>query len=212
MSDMSEGPQTRRLVDVARRLGGDLDPERVFERILRAARELTGARYAALGVLNEQRTELERFHAAGIDDDTHRAIGHPPRGRGVLGVLITDPRPLRLTDVDQHPLSYGFPDAHPAMNSFLGVPIDIRGEVWGNLYLAEKDTGHFTEDDQEIATALADWAAAATQIARMHQASKHRRLNDTPTKRSQQGVSGRSPSSCLSAKFDCKDPASGAGD
>jgi GAF domain-containing protein len=125
-------PRTARLVDIARRIGGELDPELVFDRILHAARVLTGARFAALGVLNEQRTELERFHAAGIDDDTHRAIGHRPRGRGVLGVLITDARPLRLTNVDQHPLSYGFPHAHPAMKSFLGVPIDIRGEVWGN--------------------------------------------------------------------------------
>ena len=105
------------------------------------ARELTGARYAAIGVLDERRERLERFLTAGIDEETHRAIGDLPRGRGVLGVLIRDPRPLRLADVGLHAQSYGFPLAHPPMTTFLGVPIVIEGEAWGNLYLTEKDGG-----------------------------------------------------------------------
>src|SRR6187397_660317 len=103
----------RRLIDVGRSLVTELDPEAVLERLLGVARELTGARYAAIGVLDERREELERFLTAGIDPDTHRAIGDLPRGRGVLGVLIDDPRPLRLADVGLHPRSYGFPLAHP---------------------------------------------------------------------------------------------------
>src|ERR1700742_3207687 len=137
-----------RLVDVGRSLVTELDPEAVLQRLLEAARELTGARYAAIGVLDERREQLERFLTAGIDEETHRAIGDLPRGRGVLGALINDPRPLRLADVGMHPQSYGFPVAHPEMNTFLGVPILIDGRAWGNLYLTEKDDGEFTDDDE----------------------------------------------------------------
>ena len=121
----------RRLVDVGRSLVTVLDPEAVLERLLEVARELTGARYAAIGVLDERRERLERFLTAGIDEETHRAIGDLPRGRGVLGVLISDPRPLRLGDVGTHPQSYGFPLAHPPMTTFLGVPIVIDGRGVG---------------------------------------------------------------------------------
>ena len=121
----------RRLVDVGRSLITELDPEAVFERLLEVARELTGARYAAIGVLDERRERLERFLTSGIDEDTHRAIGDLPRGRGVLGVLISDPQPLRLADVGAHPQSYGFPLAHPPMTTFLGVPIVIDGRGVG---------------------------------------------------------------------------------
>src|SRR5947209_10043994 len=134
MSDRPDDDRIRRLLDVGRSLVAELDPEVVLERILEEARQITGARYAALGVMDEQRTELERFLTTGIDGATHRAIGDLPHGRGVLGVLIEDPQPLRLTDVGQHPQSYGFPPGHPPMGSFLGVPILIRGEAWGNLY------------------------------------------------------------------------------
>src|SRR5205085_10790718 len=114
-----------RLLDVGQTLVSELDPDTVLERILEEALRLTGARYAALGVLDEQRRELERFVTAGIDRATRRRIGGLPRGRGVLGVLIEDPRPLRLGDVGAHPESYGFPPGHPAMRSFLGVPIVV---------------------------------------------------------------------------------------
>jgi signal transduction histidine kinase len=166
----------RRLHDVGRSLVTELDPELVFDRILAVAREVTGARYAALGVLNETRTELERFLTAGIDEPDRRAIGDLPRGRGVLGVLIQDPTPLRVSDVGSHPDSYGFPSGHPMMHSFLGVPIAIRGETWGNLYLAEKTGGaEFTEEDEDAAVILADYAATAIENARLYQHSEQRR-------------------------------------
>jgi signal transduction histidine kinase len=165
----------RRLVDVGRSLVTVLDPEAVFERLLEVARELTGARYAAIGVLDDRRERLERFLTAGIDEETHRAIGDLPRGRGVLGVLISDPRPLRLADVGMHPQSYGFPLAHPPMTTFLGVPILIDGQAWGNLYLTEKADGEFTDDDEEAAVVLADWAAIAIANARLYRTVRERR-------------------------------------
>ena len=166
----------RRLLDVGRALVSELDAEAVLERILAEARAIIGARYVALGVLNEQRSELERFLTTGVDAETHRAIGDLPRGRGVLGVLIEDPRPLRLTDVGRHPQSFGFPPGHPVMHSFLGVPILIRGQAWGNLYLTEKEGGsEFTEADEEAAVVLAQWAATAIENARLYEASERRR-------------------------------------
>ena len=165
----------RRLVDVGRSLVTELDPEAVLQRLLEVARELTGARYAAIGVLDERREQLERFLTAGIDPDTHRAIGDLPRGRGVLGVLITDPRPLRLADVGAHPQSFGFPLAHPEMTTFLGVPLIIDGKAWGNLYLAEKETGEFTDEDEEATIVLADWAAIAIRNARLYRTVRERR-------------------------------------
>jgi len=165
-----------RLLDVGRSLVTELDAEAVLQRILAEAREATGAKYVALGVLNERRTELERFLTLGIDDAGRAAIGDLPRGRGVLGVLIQDPRPLRLAHVGDHPQSYGFPSGHPVMESFLGVPIMIRGEAWGNLYLTDKQGGEFTEADQTAAMVLADFAATAIDNARTYERSEQRRL------------------------------------
>lgn len=154
---------------------GELDPEAVLHRILEEARDLTGARFAAVGVLDETRTELRRFLTAGIDETTQDAIGDLPRGRGVLGVLIEDPEPLRLSDVGEHPRSYGFPVGHPEMRSFLGVPIILRGEAWGNLYLTEKaGGGEFTEEDEEAVVVLAQWAATAIGNARLHEDTERR--------------------------------------
>ena len=119
-------------------------------------------------MLDSSRSELERFLTSGIDPATHRAIGDLPRGRGILGVLISDPCPLRLPDVGAHPESYGFPIGHPPMASFLGVPISLRGEVWGNLYLTEKDGGEFDEADEEAIVVLARWAATAIENARLY--------------------------------------------
>src|SRR5918994_5473520 len=165
-----------RLLEVGRSLIAELDPEAVLDRLLDVAQELTGARYAAIGVLDDRREQLERVLTAGIDEETHRAIGDLPRGRGVLGVLINDPRPLRLADVGMHAQSYGFPLAHPPMTTFLGVPILIDGEAWGNLYLTEKDEGEeFTDDDEEAAVVLANWASIAVQNARLHQTIEGRR-------------------------------------
>jgi signal transduction histidine kinase len=165
----------RRLLQLGRSLVANLDAQDVLDEIVEGAREITGARYAALGVLNERRTELERFITAGIDPDTRRGIGELPRGRGVLGVLIDEPLPLRLDDVGRHPQSYGFPDGHPPMRNFLGVPILIRGKPWGNLYLTEKRGGDFTEADQEAVVILAEWAATAINNAQLYETSERRR-------------------------------------
>jgi signal transduction histidine kinase len=155
----------RKLIDVGRSLVAELDPEVVLSRVLEVACELTGARYAALGVLDSDRRGLERLVARGIDGKTREAIGSLPRGRGVLGLLIENPEPLRLSNVADHPRSYGFPPGHPPMTNFLGVPIVIRGRAWGNLYLAEKAGGEFDEADEQSALTLAEWTAIAVDNA-----------------------------------------------
>ena len=175
MMQGSEEPWIRRLLDVGRALTRELDQGALLDRVLEAARGITGARYAALGILNEHHDGLERFLTAGVDAATYRAIGDLPRGRGVLGLLIEHPQPLRLHDVGQHPRSYGFPAGHPPMRGFLGVPVVIRGQVWGNLYLTEKAHGDFTEADEEAAVILAEWAAIAIENARLYQTSERRR-------------------------------------
>ena len=153
-----------------------LDVELVLDRVLENAREITGARYAALGILDRDRRELERFVTRGIDPGQHAAIGDLPRGRGILGVLIDDPRPLRIRNVGDHPKSYGFPPGHPPMASFLGVPVVVRGQAWGNLYLTEKGGGgEFDAVDEESVTILATWAAIAIENARLYEASAARR-------------------------------------
>jgi signal transduction histidine kinase len=154
----------------------DLDTSGILDRTLEAAREITGARYAAIGVLDEHRSALAQFLTSGIDDATARTIGQPPRGRGVLGQLISDPQPLRLRDVGGHPRSFGFPKGHPPIRTFLGVPVMIRGEAWGNLYLGEKAGGReFTETDEQSVVILAGWASVAIDNARLYEHSEHRR-------------------------------------
>lgn len=164
-----------RLLDVGRTLVAELDLEVVLSRVLEAARDVTDARYAALGILDERREGLERFLTRGVDEATHAAIGDLPRGRGVLGELIRDPRPLRLRRVGSHPRSYGFPPNHPPMETFLGVPILVRGEAYGNLYLTDKRVGEFDERDEESVVVLADWAAIAIENARLYQQVEARR-------------------------------------
>ncbi len=177
MSASSNELWIRRLLDVGRELVTELDLGVLLDLVLQTARELTGAQYAALGILNEQRTELEQFLTAGVGEATKRAIGDLPRGRGVLGALIESQQPLRLADVGQHPSSYGFPAGHPVMRSFLGVPVRVRGKAWGNLYLTEKQDGEFTERDEEAAVILADWAAVAIDNARLFETSERRRYD-----------------------------------
>lgn len=171
---MLDADRLQRLIAVGRDLVSELDLDAVLDRLLGTAQELTGARYAAVGVLDDRRENLAEFLTRGIDDDTHRAIGDLPRGRGVLGVLITDPHPIRLEEVSAHPASYGFPPGHPPMHSFLGVPVKIRGEAWGNLYLTDKPGG-FDEDDEEAAVVLAAWAAVAVENARLYSTMQSRR-------------------------------------
>src|SRR5207253_3380213 len=123
---------------------------------------------------DEAGDSLDRFLTLGIDEETRVEIGDLPRGNGVLGVLITDPRPLRLADVSDHPRSYGFPTGHPPMRTFLGVPLRLRDAVYGNLYLTEKVSGEFDEADEAAAVLLAEWAGIAIENARLYGQATHR--------------------------------------
>lgn len=168
--------QLERLLEVGRRLVTEFDLEPLLRRILDAARELTGARFAALGVLDEEKRQLEKFVFVGIDEKTRARIGRLPSGHGILGELIRNPRPLRLARISDHPRSYGFPAEHPPMETFLGVPVTIRGNAFGNLYLTEKaDGAHFDDRDERLALILAEWAAIAIDNARAHEVGERRR-------------------------------------
>ncbi len=162
----------RALFEAGVALTSELSLDAVLQRLAEVAAQLTGARYAALGVIDETGSQLERFLTHGIDAETHAAIGALPRGRGILGALIHDAKPLRLHNLSEDPRSVGFPPAHPPMQTFLGVPILLRGVAYGNLYLAEKELGEdFTEEDQELVTLLASQAAVAVENARLYEAS-----------------------------------------
>ena len=168
--------ELRSLLEVGRALVSELDVEVVLRQVLDTARELTRAQYAALGIIDPSGEELERFLFVGLDEAARQRIGPLPRGRGVLGELIRNPAPLRLADVTAHPRSYGFPAGHPPMRSFLGVPIAIRGEAFGNLYLTEKDEqAEFSETDEELVLVLAEWAAIAIDNARLYESVEARR-------------------------------------
>lgn len=147
----------------------DVDLPGVLRDIVQVGADLVGAQYGALGVLDETHTRLVDFIAVGIDAETRARIGGLPEGRGILGVLIRDPVPLRLTALGDHGDSVGFPPNHPPMRSFLGVPILIRGNVYGNLYLCDKHDGApFTDEDEDIALALAKAAGLAIDKARLY--------------------------------------------
>ncbi len=160
----------RGLIEAGIAVTAELSLETVLQRIVEAAAEITGARYAALGVIDRSGHELERFVTHGIPTEEHEAIGAFPRGRGILGVLLRDAKPLRLDDLSSDPRSVGFPENHPPMHSFLGVPILLRGVAYGNLYLTEKDGG-FTEEDEELVTLLASQAAVAVENARLYESA-----------------------------------------
>ena len=158
----------RRLLDVILPVASDLSLPVVLERIVAAACELAGARYGALGVLAEDHT-LAEFITVGIDAATIAEIGPPPQGHGVLGLLIWHPQSVRMDDIAQHESSYGFPAHHPPMHSFLGVPVLARDQVFGNLYLSEKQGGpRFTEEDEGLVVGLAAVAGVAIENARLH--------------------------------------------
>ena len=171
---MTEVTRTSRLLDAVVALSADLSLPNVLKRIVEAAAAVSGAQYAALGVLGAGQSELGRglveFVTTGIDTKGIRAIGHVPQGIGILGLLITDPRPLRIADIGAHPASAGFPPRHPPMTSFLGVPIMVRDQVFGNLYLTEKQgAAEFSQSDEELVVALAGAAGVAIENARLHQ-------------------------------------------
>jgi two-component system, NarL family, sensor histidine kinase DevS len=152
----------------------DLSLDAVLERVVQSACRLLHARYGALGVIGDDQA-LSHFISIGIDGELARQIGPHPIGHGVLGLLIRDPRPLRLHDLRKHPEAYGFPEHHPPMQSFLGVPVRVRETVFGNLYLTEKDGGgDFSEEDEGLAVALAAAAGVAIENARLYDDSRRR--------------------------------------
>lgn len=152
----------------------DLSLEAVLDRVVQSACELVGARYGALGVIGDDQ-QLSHFITVGIDDEGARVIGDLPTGHGVLGHLIREPKPVRLHDLGEHPIAVGFPPNHPPMRTFLGVPVRVRDEVFGNLYLTEKTDGQdFTAEDEDLAVALASAAGVAIQNARLYEDSNSR--------------------------------------
>ena len=162
----------RALLEAGLALTSELSLDNLLQRLTELAAELTGARYAALGVIDPTGSRLERFVTHGVDDQTRRAIGDPPHGRGILGALIHDARPLRLHAIADDPRSVGFPPQHPPMATFLGVPVLLRGVAYGNLYLTDKAGGEdFTDADQELVELLASQAAVAIENARLYEAS-----------------------------------------
>ena len=172
MVEQTASDRLRVLVDAGIALSAELSLDVLLQRIVDTSAELTGARYVALGVIDPSGQSLERFLTSGVDDETHAAIGELPRGRGILGVLIRDAKPLRLHDLTEDPRSVGFPRNHPVMRTFLGVPILLRGVAYGNLYLAEKEGGEdFTEEDEELTQLLAIQAAVAIENARLYESS-----------------------------------------
>jgi signal transduction histidine kinase len=162
------------LVEAMLVVTSDLDLDTALRTIVHTAIELVDARYGALGVRGSGH-DLLAFIYQGIDEKQRERIGHLPEGRGVLGVLIDDPKPIRLDDIAQHPASVGFPPNHPPMRAFLGVPVRIRDEVFGNLYLTEKANGQlFSEDDEVLVKALAAAAGIAIENARLYEQSRAR--------------------------------------
>ena len=168
----TEDGRLRALLDAGIAVSSELSIDAVLQRIVEAAAELTGAAYAALGVIDQRGSGVEEFVVTGLDEATVEAIGPPPRGRGILGVLIHDAKPLRLPDLGSHPESVGFPPHHPPMRTFLGVPILLRGVAYGNLYLTEKaGSEEFTDEDQEVVQLLAAQAAVAIENARLYEST-----------------------------------------
>jgi signal transduction histidine kinase len=189
-----ESSRLRTLLETGIAITSELSLDGVLQRIVEAAAVVTGARYAALGVIDPTGTSLERFVTHGIDDETRRIIGDPPRGRGILGALIADSRTLRLHDLADDPRSVGFPPGHPRMRSFLGTPIILRGKAYGNLYLTEKNGGlDFDEEDEDLVSLLSAQAAVAIENARLYESA---------TAWSQQLVSLQEISSALVGELD----------
>lgn len=160
----------RRVLQAVLLIEADLELPTLLHHIVEEACSMTNSRYGALGVLNEEGTALAEFITVGLEPEEEARIGPRPTGRGILGRFISDPQPLRVSSLSVHPDSSGFPPNHPPMNSFLGVPIRIRGDVYGNLYLTDKiGWSEFTSDDEALIGALALAAGIAIENARLHQ-------------------------------------------
>ena len=162
----------QQLLDAMLSIGSDLSLPMVLERIIESACKLVDARYGALGVMDDH-GRLTDLATSGVDESTHEAVGRLPEFEGMLGVLLTDPKPLRLRDLSEHPLAQGFPPGHPEMTSFLGVP--IRGkEAVGSMYLADKQSGdQFSEEDERLAVTLAAASGVAIDNARLQSSLEH---------------------------------------
>jgi two-component system, NarL family, sensor histidine kinase DevS len=166
--------QVQTLLDAVLAIGSDLDLDVVLQKIVKSAVDLVGARYGALGVLGEEET-IRQFITVGMDEETITRIGLYPQGRGILGLLIREPEPLRLADLTEHPESSGFPPGHPPMHSFLGAPVRVRDQVFGNLYLTDKrDGGQFDADDEAVLRTLAAAAGVAIDNARLYDDARRR--------------------------------------
>ena len=160
----------RRVLEATLLIESNLELPEVLRHVAEEARSMTGARYVALGVLDEDKSALSEFITVGLTEGEEEAIGPRPTGRGVLGLLIADPKPLRISAIGSHAESFGFPPNHPPMTSFLGVPIKVRDEVYGNLYLADKvGWSEFTHDDEALVGALSQAAGIAIENARLHE-------------------------------------------
>ncbi|MCU1602025.1 MAG: devS [Frankiales bacterium] len=171
----ADQPRVDRLVEAVLAVSSDLDLKAVLQRIVEVAVNLVDAQYGALGVVDEGGLGLSQFITVGIDDAGVARIGPPPTGHGVLGELLREPHPLRLSELAEHATSVGFPEGHPPMGSFLGVPVRVGQNVFGNLYLTEKRGGvEFTPDDERVVVALAGAAGVALQNARLYDVSRRR--------------------------------------
>lgn len=203
---LDEKSRLQHLLDAVVAITSELSLDGVLARIVRSASSLVGARYAALGVLTDgPERQLRTFVHHGMDSEVVEQIGDLPKGHGLLGLLIEQPRPIRLADIAAHPASYGFPEYHPEMTSFLGVPVRTRERVFGYLYLTEKGGGlDFTEIDESIAVALAAAASVAIENATLYEEAERRQAwlsataevisllaEDTPTDRALQAVADR---------------------
>ncbi|MCA2202255.1 GAF domain-containing protein [Streptomyces griseoincarnatus] len=167
--------RVRSLLEAVLSVGRELDLEQALHSIVEAAAALVDAQYAALGVIGPDGKRLSAFHTVGVSDEEIARIGHYPEGHGILGELIRHPRPLRVPKLSEHPSSYGFPPHHPPMNTFLGVPIRVRDQVFGNLYLTEKRGGaQFDEEDESVLSTLAVAAGVAIDNARLYEESRLR--------------------------------------
>ena len=164
----------RELLHAVQRVVGEIELPVVLRRVVEAAIDLVGADYGAIGALTADHAGLDQFVFVGMNDDEVRAIGHPPQGRGLLGALTADPRPIRLSRLDQDPRSAGLPANHPPMQAFLGVPIPVRGGSQRNLYLTRGSTTPFTKEDEELVEALATVAGAAIEHARLFEEARMR--------------------------------------
>ncbi|KKK93087.1 hypothetical protein LCGC14_2696400 [marine sediment metagenome] len=175
----ANGQWLGRLIRAGHFVSSPLDTDQVLNRLLKVARDLTDARYAALGVLDQEQEEFERFLTLGVNTCVRAEIGRLPRrlpkDRGVLGLLIDDPTPLRLRDIRKHPHFEGFPEGHPPMKTFLGVPILIRSTLYGCMYLAEKEEGYFDQADESSVVVLAEWAAIAIEHTRFFESVEQQR-------------------------------------